>query len=83
MNGHQMGTLDFQGKAPYAIPVVQGVAVQSIGTTVEMVLYVVPGDENPYPEPVAIPLTWPMAQTLAEHLQRAANRAEIADTKKK
>jgi hypothetical protein len=48
-----------------------------------MVLYVVPGDENPYPEPVAIPLTWPMAQTLAEHLQRAAIRAEIADTKKK
>src|SRR5262249_37197720 len=31
-----MGTLDFQGKAPYAIPVVQGVAVQSVGTSVEI-----------------------------------------------
>jgi hypothetical protein len=78
-----MGTLDFQGKAPYAIPVVQGVAVQSVGTSVEIVLYVVPGGENVYPEPVAIPLTWPMAQTLAEHLQRAAIRAELADSKKK
>ena len=78
-----MGTLDFQGKAPYAIPIVQGVAVQSVGTSVEVVLYVVPGGESLCPEPVAIPLTWPMAQTLAKHLQRAAIRAEIADSKKK
>jgi hypothetical protein len=77
-----MGTLDFRGKAPYAIPVVEGVAVQSVGTRVEMVLYVVPGGENTYPEPVAIPLTWLMAQTLAEHFQRAAIRAELADSKK-
>jgi hypothetical protein len=76
-----MGTLDFQGKAPYAIPVVQGVAVQSVGTSVEIVFYVVPGGEKVYPEPVAIPLTWPVAQTLAEHLQRAAIRAELADSK--
>jgi hypothetical protein len=32
---------------------------------------------------ITIPLAWPMAQTLAEHLQRAAIRAEIADSKKK
>jgi hypothetical protein len=48
-----------------------------------MVLYVVPGGENPNLEAITIPLTWPMAQTLAEHLQRAAIRAEIADSKKK
>src|SRR5438552_4655615 len=39
------------------------IAVQSVGITVEMVLYVVPGGENPNPEPIAIPLAWPMAQT--------------------
>jgi hypothetical protein len=48
-----------------------------------MVLYVVPGGENPNLEAITIPLAWPMAQTLAEHLQRAAIRAEIADSKKK
>jgi hypothetical protein len=78
-----MGTLDSQGKAPPAIPGVQGVAVQSVGTRVEMVLYVVPGGENPNLEAITIPLAWPMAQTLAEQLQRAAIRAEIADSKKK
>jgi hypothetical protein len=78
-----MGMLGFQGKAPYAMPVVQGVAARSVGTSVEMILCVIPGDENLDPEPVAIPLTWRMARMLAEHLQLAATQAEVADSRRK
>jgi two-component system, NtrC family, sensor kinase len=59
------------------------IPARSVGTSVEMVLCVIPGGENLDPEPVAIPLTWRMARMLAEHLQLAATQAEVADSRKK
>jgi|HubBroStandDraft_1064217.scaffolds.fasta_scaffold2126521_2 hypothetical protein len=71
-----MGTITYEGQAPFHLPVAQRATARAVNDAVEMTLYAIVPDQGPAPVPIRAMMTWHVAQTLAHEMTGAALEAE-------